>query len=76
MSMITIRADEQTEKALDELTEDGVDRSAAIRAAIQQAARLRRARKLKAEAQALAADPDDRAEIAAVQQDMEALRAW
>ncbi|NVI89192.1 ribbon-helix-helix protein, CopG family [Actinomadura sp. BRA 177] len=76
MSTITIRADEQTERALDELTEDGVDRSAAIREAIQEAAQRRRANKLRAEAESLAADPDDRAEAAAVLADMESLRAW
>ncbi|TDB90110.1 ribbon-helix-helix protein, CopG family [Actinomadura sp. KC216] len=76
MSTITIRADEETERALNELTEDGVDRSAAIREAIQEAAQRRRAHKLRAEAEALAADPDDRAEAAAVLTDMESLRAW
>ncbi|GAA2451673.1 hypothetical protein GCM10010191_82350 [Actinomadura vinacea] len=76
MSTITIRADEATEQALAELTEDGAERSAAIREAIQEAARLHRARKVRAEAEALAADPDDRAEIAAVLKDMEDLRAW
>ena len=76
MSTITIRADEQTERALDELTEDGADRSAAIREAIQEAAQRRRANKLRAEAESLAADSDDRAEAAAVLADMENLRAW
>ncbi|WP_433464528.1 hypothetical protein [Spirillospora sp. CA-128828] len=76
MSTITIRADEQTERALEELTADGADRSAAIREAIQEAAERRRAAKLRAEAEALAADPDDRAEAANVLRDMESLRAW
>jgi Arc/MetJ-type ribon-helix-helix transcriptional regulator len=76
MSTITIRADDQTERALDELTEDGVDRSTAIREAIQEAARRHRAEKLRAEAEVLAADSDDRAEAAAVLRDMESLRAW
>jgi hypothetical protein len=76
VSTITVRTDEETDKALAELTADGSDRSAAIRAAIIQAALHRRAERLRAEAQNLAEDPDDRAEIAAVQADMEALRAW
>jgi hypothetical protein len=76
MSVITIRADERTERELAELTEDGMDRSSAIRAAIHQAFLARRAEKLRAEALAIANDPDDRAEIAAVHADMEALRAW
>lgn len=74
--MITVRLDEQAERALAELTEDGVDRSSAVRAAIVRAAMHRRAEKLRAEARALAQDPDDRAEIAAVRQDLDGLRAW
>lgn len=76
VATLTIRTDEQTERALAELTEDGTDRSTAARAAIMQAALLHRAEKLKAEAQVLAADPDDRAEIAAVRRDLEDLSAW
>lgn len=76
MATLTIRTDEQTERALAELTEDGTDRSTAARAAIVRAAQLHRAEKLKAEAQALAGDPDDRAEIAAVRRDLEDLSAW
>src|SRR5262245_2758285 len=66
VATLTIRTDEQTERALAELTEDGTDRSAAVRAAIMAAARHRRAKRLRAEARALADDPDDRAEMAAV----------
>lgn len=76
MATLTIRTDEQTDQALAELTQDGTDRSAAVRAAIVEAAHHRRAEKLKAEARALADDPDDRAEIAAVHRDLEDLRAW
>lgn len=76
MATLTIRTDEQTERALAELTEDGTDRSAAVRAAIVAAARHRRAERLRAEARALADDPDDRAEMAAVRRDLEDLRAW
>ncbi|WUI00573.1 hypothetical protein OHR68_01750 [Spirillospora sp. NBC_00431] len=56
---------------ISDVHEDGVERSAAIR----EAARRRRARELRAEAEALAADPDDRAEAVAVLVDMESLRA-
>ena len=38
--------------------------------------RQRQAEQLRAEAEALAADPDDRAEAKAVLADMESLRAW
>ncbi|WP_187438347.1 hypothetical protein [Actinomadura decatromicini] len=50
---------------MDEVTEGGV---------ASEAERLRRARDLKGEAAAVAADPVDRAEIAAILKDMEPLR--
>ncbi len=76
MTTITVRADSEVERALAELTSDGKSQSAAIREAIIAAYRVHRAARLRAEAEALANDPDDRAEIRAVQADMESLRAW
>ena len=73
---ITFRPDADTRLALDELTADGTPVSIAVREAlIEAAARHARAR-LRAEVEALAADPDDRAEAAQVLRDMELLRAW
>jgi len=75
-STITFRTDEPTRLALDELTADGKPVSAAVRdALVEAAARLARAR-LRAEVEALAADPRDRADAAQVLRDMEQLRAW
>lgn len=72
---ITFRTDEDTTTALSVLTEDGTPVSAAVRAALIEAARNKVARTLREEAEALAADPIDRAEAAQVLRDMEALRA-
>jgi predicted transcriptional regulator len=78
MATITFRTDPETDAALAELSPDvsGADRSAVIREAIKVAASVRRREALRREAQALAADPVDRAEVAAIQRDMEGLRAW
>jgi hypothetical protein len=76
MSTITLRADHEVEQALAALTEDGRSQSAAIRDAILAAYRAQRAARLRAEAKAIAEDPDDRAEVRRVQAEMESLRAW
>jgi hypothetical protein len=73
---ITFRSDEASDAALRELTADGVDRSEAIRQALTEAAARRRADRLRAQAEALANDPDDVAEMRRVQAEMAALRAW
>jgi predicted transcriptional regulator len=73
---ISFRADDQVEAALEQLTKDGSDRSYAIRQAIMEAAGRRRREAARAEAVALAADPEDRAEMARVQAVMASLRAW
>lgn len=76
MSTITFRSDAAVDRALSDLTSDGTDRSQAIREAILTAREVRRAEELRAEARALVADSDDRAEMRAVLTDMESLRAW
>jgi hypothetical protein len=76
MTAITFRTDDEADRALAELTEDGTSTSAAIRNAIIETARQHRAKRLVAEAEALAADPDDRAEARRVLADLEPLRAW
>ena len=63
-------------RALAVLTADGTSVSAAVRLALLEAARVRAQTRLRAEAEALAADPDDRAEAAQVLRDIEELRAW
>ena len=73
---ITFRPDEDAERALAVLTADGTAVSAAVRSALIDAARTRAQQRLRAEAEALANDPVDRAEAAQVLRDMETLRAW
>jgi hypothetical protein len=73
---ITFRPDEDAARALEVLTRDGTSISSAVRAALIDAARSQARAKLRAEAEQLAADEQDRAEAAQVLRDMEALRAW
>ena len=73
---ITFRPDEDAARALAVLTGDGTSVSTAVRAALIDAARGRARTKLREEAEALAADDQDRAEAAQVLRDMETLRAW
>ena len=73
---ITFRPDEDAERALAVLTADGTAVSAVVRAALIEAARTRAQQRVRAEAEALAADAADRAEAAQVLRDMETLRAW
>ncbi len=73
---ITFRPDEDAARALAALTRDGTPVSSAVRAALIDAAREQARTTLRAEAEALAADEQDRAEAAQVLRDMERLRAW
>lgn len=73
---LTVRTDPEVERALASLTRDGRSRSAAARAAILDAERAQRRDRLRAEAEALRDDPDDRAASQALASEMEALRAW
>ncbi|MFG1609905.1 hypothetical protein [Actinoplanes sp. NPDC049265] len=76
MTTITFRADDDVDRALADLTSTDRDRSQVIREAILAAWRLRQAEQLRAEAAAVANDPDDVAEARAVLADMGELRAW
>ncbi len=73
---ITFRPDEDASKALAALTKDGTPVSVAVRTALIAAARLKAASTIRAEAERLAEDEDDRAEAMQVLRDMETLRAW
>jgi hypothetical protein len=64
--MITFRPDEDARRALAVLTQDGTSVSAAVRAALIEAARTAWQNRLRAEAAALAVDEADRAEAAQV----------
>ena len=73
---ITFRPDEDAARALEVLTQDGTTVSTAIRTALIDAARRQATARLRAEAEELAADEQDRAEAAQILRDMETLRAW
>ena len=73
---VSVRLDEETERALQTLESSGLTRSEAIRSSLlASAARLRRGRELAAEAGALEADEADREEMLAVASAMESMRA-
>ena len=73
---ISVRLDDEALRALGRLEAMGMTRSEAIRAAlVEAAARLQEKQALAAEVAALEADDADRAEVLAVADLMEALRA-
>jgi antitoxin component of RelBE/YafQ-DinJ toxin-antitoxin module len=73
---ISVRLDDKAEQALRALEATGLSRSEAIRTSLVQAARaLQRRNELAAEVAELEADDDDRAEMLAIAQMMESLRA-
>jgi Arc/MetJ-type ribon-helix-helix transcriptional regulator len=73
---VTIRTDDETDRALDALTRDGRSRSEAIRDAILVAYRQESAARLRAEAEVAATDPADLAEVRAIRAEMDADSAW
>lgn len=76
MVAISVRLDDDAERALERLEATGLSRSDAIRRALVAAAdRLRRNEVLAAEVAALEADEADREEMLAVAALMESLRA-
>lgn len=76
MSTLTIRTDEEVERALTSLTAEGRSRSEAARSAILDAARAQRRARLRAEAEELRNDPEDVAASRALTAEMDAVRAW
>jgi len=73
---ISIRLDEEADRALRTLEAAGMTRSEAVRSSlIASADRLRRRSELAAEVAALEADPDDRREMQLVADLMESVRA-
>jgi Arc/MetJ-type ribon-helix-helix transcriptional regulator len=73
---ISVRLDDEALRALGELEATGMTRSEAIRAAlVETASRLHDKQALATEVAALEADDDDRAEMLAVAELMESLRA-
>lgn len=76
MSMLTLRTDDEVERALQALTSDGRSRSEAVRTAILAAERAQRRALLRAEAKSLRNDPDEVAASRELTAEMDAIRAW
>ena len=76
MATLTIRTDQDVERALSALTQDGTSRSDATRAAILKSERALRRARMRAEAEELRNDPDDVAASLGLAAEMEGLRAW
>lgn len=77
MSQIAIRVDRETSRALAHLVElTGLNRSDVVRDAIRAAEREMVLTRVQQQAQALREDAIDRAEMLAVAEDMESIRAW
>ncbi len=73
---ISVRLDDDSERALRVLEASGLTRSEAIRSSLLASAeRLHRRRVLAAEAALLEADPEDRSEMLSVASLMESMRA-
>ncbi|MFC4586847.1 hypothetical protein [Sphaerisporangium corydalis] len=68
--MLTVQIDAKTEKALAELTADGRSATDVVREALLIANRLRRTEVARLEAQELANDPEDLAELRAIRYDL------
>lgn len=73
---MTLRLDDESARELSELAVGQPSKAAAIAQAIHLAYRRHREQQLRAEAELLVNDPDDRAEIRAVRTEMDALSAW
>ena len=76
MIAISVRLDEEAQRALAQLEASGLSRSEAIRTAlVRSAQQVRRREALRQEMAALEADEDDRQEMLEVAEFMELLRA-
>jgi Arc/MetJ-type ribon-helix-helix transcriptional regulator len=73
--MISVRLDDEAQRALESLTADGRSQSDAIRDALVRAATRRSRASISTEAMRLGGDPEDRAAVAEVLAYMEALDA-
>jgi hypothetical protein len=73
---ITFRPTPEDAKNLAILTADGTSPTHALRHALEVAAREKRQANLRADAARLMANPDYQAEVRAVREELDELRAW
>ncbi|MEP6480375.1 MAG: hypothetical protein ABJA94_00015 [Rhodoglobus sp.] len=76
MTVVNFRTDEQSQRALDELTADGTPVSTAIRQALLDSVVLRKRDQMRRESTEIVDDPVEAAESRAILADMDELRAW
>ena len=76
MPVVNFRTDEQSERALAELTADGSSVSDAVRQALVDAVRLRRREQMREESLEVSSDPAEVQETRRVFAEMDELRAW
>lgn len=77
MTQLVVRTDPETSRALDHLVElTGRSKSDAVRDAIRSAERDAVLEKMRQESLAIRDDPEERAELRAIAEDLEPLRAW
>lgn len=76
MGVLQIRTDSSVEEALTELTSEGRSRSEVTREALLAYQRQQRRGRLRAEAEKLRNDPEDRAEMQQVMREMDEISAW
>lgn len=77
MTQMVVRIDEATERALAHLMElTGLNKSEVVRKTIQEAERQAIIERVRRQADALREDPKDRAEMLALADEMDSLRAW
>ncbi|MCW2963981.1 MAG: hypothetical protein JWO17_1233 [Actinomycetia bacterium] len=70
---ISVRLDADAQRALERLTERGVSQSQAIRQALIDADRIARREQVRADAERIGNDPDDRALMAEIREYMDEL---
>lgn len=76
MAVVNFRTDEQSDRALAELTADGSSVSDAVRQALVDAVRLRRREQMRLESLEVSSDPAELQEMRRVLAEMDELRAW
>ncbi len=77
MTQMVVRIDEATERALAHLMElTGLNKSEVVRKTLQDAERQAVLDRVRLQADALREDRTDRAEMLALADDMESMRAW
>lgn len=77
MTQMVVRLDEATERALAHLMEfTGLSKSEVVRKTLQEAERQAIIERARHQADALREDPEDSAEMLALADEMESIRAW